>query len=234
MTDSDFTAQPFSGPLPSPGVAPNAAPGCTITVNQYWLAYILGACHVFTEESVWLGDTATQQEAAQWGHMLLNLLADRDFCEELFQMEFIQYTYEVASGVAAPEIVAGVWNLRTINTIKFDTTGGDAALDANAFTCPPGRWLVYIEAVIWKAGRNQMRLKDSGANVVDVSLSHRVENVDSTSIASTLITLLENAAPEAYTLEHYTQSARGDGQGDDSSSGEIEKYLTVNLLKIGD
>lgn len=63
-------------PLPVPGVHPSDAPTVTITVNETWIPYIVGALEPMLRVSFWDGNTAEIDEATQQAADLLALFVE--------------------------------------------------------------------------------------------------------------------------------------------------------------
>ena len=62
--------------LPVPGVHPSDSPTVTITVNETWIPYIVGALETFKSPSYWAGTPEEVEEAVQQSHDLLGLFGE--------------------------------------------------------------------------------------------------------------------------------------------------------------
>ena len=62
--------------LPVPGVHPSDSPTVTVSINEAWIPYIVGALDPFKNASYWSGTRAEIDTATQQAHDLIGLFVE--------------------------------------------------------------------------------------------------------------------------------------------------------------
>jgi len=154
---------------------------------------VLGIMDVDCDMAMSRGDkvitstTAGEGTAAYSGHVIAIALENTGaagFCECFVAPQFMQtgalYTHELAAGVGAPAIVAGVWTTILYNTLKYDPHSL-AVLAAGQFTLDAGVYDIVAGHDSYRCGNTALRLQNvtTAATLVDVChwIQHQTTNV---------------------------------------------------------
>jgi hypothetical protein len=129
---------------------------------------------------------------------------------------------------------ATTWNARALNTEVYDP-GALVTISSNKFTPIAGTYKLRAEAPGYKCAQHRLRLYNvTGAAVVDQGVNAHSSTADTTQTLATLETVFTANGTNEYRIDHYTVSAQAtNGLGNAVNSGDVERYCTVTLEKIG-
>jgi hypothetical protein len=129
---------------------------------------------------------------------------------------------------------ATTWNTRTLNTEVYDPSAL-VTISSNKFTPIAGTYRLKAAAPGYKCGPNRLRLYNvTGAASVDQGVNAHSSTADATQTLAILETVFAPNGTDEYRIDHYTISAQAtNGLGNAVNSGDVERYCTVSLEKIG-
>jgi hypothetical protein len=129
---------------------------------------------------------------------------------------------------------ANTWNTRALNTEVYDPSAL-VTISSNKFTPIAGTYRLKAAAPGYKCGPNRLRLYNvTGAAVVDQGVNAHSSTADVTQTLAVLETIFVPNGTDEYRIDHYTVSAQAtNGLGNAVNTGDVERYCTVTLEKIG-
>lgn len=136
-----------------------------------------------------------------------------------------------ASGTAGGTLTGGAYQTRVLNT-EVNDTGGLCTLAANQFTLSAGDYLVFASAQAIAVGDHRLRIQNitGGTTLVEGNNAHSSDKAS----PAVLLGAFTVAAGQSLELQHRSEGTRStDGYGQPLSTGAVERYATVLLLKIG-
>lgn len=142
---------------------------------------------------------------------------------------------ERADGVGGDSAVATTWNIRTINTVEVNQITG-ASLASNQITLPAGTYRIWADAYVKSVADHKLRLRnvtDGETAVVGASdYSHLTS--DDLGMRAQMMGRFTIDAEKDFEIQHYTTNTASNAFGTASSSGEVELYLNVQILREPD
>ena len=137
---------------------------------------------------------------------------------------------EKVVGTNGGDFVSGSWVQRNLNALGY-TSGSDASLGTNEFTCSEGKYLIRCQAVARDVGINQIRLFNSTDSII--AGTGLIAQANSSDICTTnLECIIDIASDKTFRLEHRCARTRiGDGLGIATGWG-TEVYTEIVIIKI--
>jgi hypothetical protein len=138
-----------------------------------------------------------------------------------------------ASGTAGGSQSATTWNIRVLNTL-VDDTGVVTSLSSNQFVLTAGTYDIEASAPTYQTNVHKLRLRNiSDSSTALVGDSSHNGGADATSKALLNGRIIITAS-KTFELQHYTAQANAgaNGLGVATSSGEVEVYAQLKIMKI--
>lgn len=141
-------------------------------------------------------------------------------------------SHTAVSGSAAQASVAATWNTRTLNTKVESVTPAVITLGANQFTLPAGTYRVRANGPGYQCNLHQLRIRNiTDGTTAAVGTSTNSSAADFTATMALLSGRFTIASPKVFELQHFTTTANANGLGNPVTSGEVETYGVVELIK---
>lgn len=141
------------------------------------------------------------------------------------------YEEQLASGTDAGASIAGT-QTRALNTEVTDSDN-IASISSNAVTPVAGTYLVEGYAICFRSNQHKLFLHDGTSNVLVGTSEYANASVEMQT-KSFVEGIIVADGLTAYTLEHYTTTAKAtNGLGVATSHGASEVYSRLKLTKIG-
>lgn len=126
------------------------------------------------------------------------------------------------------------WQTRTLNTSVLDQIGVN--LTTNQFTLPAGTYYVQISTPATQVNNHRCRLYNvTTSSTVLLGTSEIAQNATPGNMTnrSFIDAYFTNASSGTYRVDHYCATAfANNGLGSNASSGDVEIYTTVKIIKI--
>lgn len=147
--------------------------------------------------------------------------------------DFIQFQYQQPSGTVGGTAAAGAWTKYPLNTKVSDTAGHVSTFTANQFILDAGTYIIINGHMVGtNTFHTTLRLRNTtGAAtlVVGMSSTRGANNGGDTEISGKFTV----AAAQTLELDYWAATATNTNDlGFPASSGEIEVYGTLDLLKV--
>lgn len=151
-----------------------------------------------------------------------------------FDRPFVHFQYQLDSGTVGGNMTAGAWNVRNLNTTVFQNNADMNNQSGGAMTLPAGHYYIEAYAATFRTGKNRLRVRDSGFNVVLLlGPSLDANTTDGNSMAYVGGRFHIGAATDVQ-VEHYitTHTGTSDAGTPTSASGISEVYADIKVWKI--
>ena len=136
-----------------------------------------------------------------------------------------------ATGVNGGASVATTWTPRTLNTIRSDPNGLILDLSSNTFMVASGAYQVKVIAPFHSTTGTRLRLWDVTNNVlIGYSVSTYVYN--QTNVYLYLDARIQPHKDNVYRLDYYCDTAKVDGLGVATNTGDIEIYTVLEVTRL--
>lgn len=136
-----------------------------------------------------------------------------------------------ATGVSGGASIAMTWTPRTLNTLRSDPNGLILDLSSNTFTVASGAYQVKVISPFHSTTGTRLRLWDVTNNVlIGYSVSTYVYN--QTNVYLYLDARIQPHKDNVYRLDYYCDTARADGLGVATNTGDIEIYTVLEVTRL--
>ncbi|CVK18451.1 phage tail protein [Sporomusa sphaeroides] len=151
---------------------------------------------------------------------------------------YVKACDQKASGTSGGTFTSGAWRTRELNQLKTYGNISGVSLSGNQLTIPAGTYAVKASAPGNNVDGHKIRLRNiTAATTLSVGSTEQAaapdtgDWVQTNSILGDVFTVAVTTVLE---LQHYSQSTFATyGFGSAMSSGEVETYAMLELLKIG-
>ncbi|CAB5194969.1 hypothetical protein UFOVP175_35 [uncultured Caudovirales phage] len=136
-----------------------------------------------------------------------------------------------ATGVNGGASIATTWTPRTLNTLRSDPNGLILDLSSNTFTVASGAYQVKVISPFHSTTGTRLRLWDVTNNVlIGYSVSTYVYN--QTNVYLYLDARIQPHKDNVYRLDYYCDTAKADGLGVATNTGDIEIYTVLEVTRL--
>lgn len=136
-----------------------------------------------------------------------------------------------ATGVNGGASIAMTWTPRTLNTLRSDANGLILDLSSNTFTVASGAYQVKVISPFHSTTGTRLRLWDVTNNVlIGYSVSTYVYN--QTNVYLYLDARIQPHKDNVYRLDYYCDTAKADGLGVATNTGDIEIYTVLEVTRL--
>ena len=138
------------------------------------------------------------------------------------------------SGSNGGSATGAAWNTRTLNTSVIDQIG--VSLGSNQFTLPAGTYHVQISTPACQVNNHRCRLYNvTTSSTVLLGTSECAQNTNPSNMSnrSFIDAYFTSAASGTYRVDHWCNTSFAtQGLGMNATSGDVEIYTTVKIIKI--